>query len=135
MANDSVAFLSVDETIAIHDRLTARFGGQAALRDAGLLESSLYRPQTGNYEGMVAMAAALFESLLFNPAFVDGNRRLAFFATDVFLRLNGYRFRVDADEARRFIADLIEKGQQQRSAIQPLIRRSVIKSRAEARET
>lgn len=127
MPNDAVAFLSVDETVAIHDQLIDRFGGRAAIRDAGLLEASLFRPQTGHYEDLGAMAAALFESLLFNPAFVEGNRRLAFFATDVFLRLNGYRFDVDPSNAERFIADLLDKGRRQRSAILPLIRRSVVK--------
>lgn len=125
MPSEAVEFLSVDETVAIHERLVERFGGKGLLRDEGLLESSLFRPQTGHYEDLAAMAAAMFESLLFNPAFVDGNRRLAFFATDVFLRLNGYCFDVDTDDARRFIADLLDKGRQQRSAIQPLIRRSV----------
>ena len=47
------------------------------------------------------MAAALFESLLMNHPFVDGNKRVAFFATDVFLRLNGSRLAVRPDAAHR----------------------------------
>lgn len=54
------------------------------------------------------MAAALFESLIMNHPFVDGNKRVAFFATDVFLRLNGYKFNVVADEAHRFLIGLLE---------------------------
>ena len=49
------------------------------------------------------MAAALFESLLNNHPFVDGNKRVAFFATDVFMRINGLRMEVDAREVYRFI--------------------------------
>jgi death-on-curing protein len=61
-----------------------RFGGASGLRDRGLLESALYRPQSGYYDGLDQMAAALLESLLINHPFVDGNKRVAFFATDVF---------------------------------------------------
>ena len=60
------------------------------MRDLGLLESALYRPQTGYYQDLTEMAAALFESLLMNHASVDGNKSIAFFATDLFLRLNGH---------------------------------------------
>jgi death-on-curing protein len=55
------------------------------------------------------MAAALFESLIMNHPFVDGNKRVAFFATDVFLRLNGYKLKVDAEKAHRFLIDLLEQ--------------------------
>ena len=51
------------------------------------------------------MAAALFESLLINHPFVDGNKRVAFFATDVFLRLNGHRLDVNPIEAHEFILE------------------------------
>ncbi len=125
MPSEQVQFLSVDEAIAVHERLIEKFGGQPGLRDAGLLESALYRPQTGYYEDLTAMAAALFESILFNHAFVDGNKRMAFFANDVFLRLNGWRFKVESDEAYDFIIELIGKSQDQRGAILPLIRRSI----------
>ena len=57
------------------------------------------------------MAAALFESLLMNRPFVDGNKRVAFFATDVFLRLNGWCLVVDADEAHVFLIGLLETHQ------------------------
>ena len=77
--------LSVDEVLAIHQGLISRFGGLSGVRDLGLLESALYRPRTGYYRDLAEMATALFESLLMNHPFVDGNKRVAFFATDVFL--------------------------------------------------
>lgn len=103
MPSDTVKFLSLDEVIAIQERLIERFGGSPGLRDKGLLESAVYRPQTGYYEDLAQMAAALFESLINNHAFVDGNKRIAFFACDVFLRLNGWKLRVDSDAAYEFI--------------------------------
>ena len=104
----AVEFLSVDEVLAIQARLIDRFGGQQGIRDQGLLESALFRPQTGYYIHLEEMAAALFESLLFNHAFVDGNERIAFFATDVFRRLNGWKLRVTADEGEKFIVGILE---------------------------
>jgi death-on-curing protein len=103
-----IAFLSLDETIAIHERLIETFGGPAGIRDPGLLDSALHRPRSGYYSDLMVMAAALFESLLMNRPFVDGNKRVAFFATDVFLRLNGWRIVVDSDEAHRFLIGLLE---------------------------
>lgn len=55
------------------------------------------------------MAAAMFESLLINHAFIDGNKRVAFFATDVFLRLNGSKLVVAADKGEEFIHGMLER--------------------------
>ncbi len=110
MPSDSVLFLSLDEVLAIHQRVIEVFGGANGVRDLGLLESALYRPQSGYYQDLISMAAALFESLLINHPFVDGNKRVAFFATDVFLRLNGWRFDVDAHEAYSLLSELLETG-------------------------
>ena len=125
MPNDTVAFLSVDEALAIHEELICRFGGSAGVRDLGLLESALYRPQTGYYADIVEMAAAMFESLLMNHPFVDGNKRVAFFATDVFLRLNGWKLHVDATEAHHFLIGLLASGFADFDHLEPWIRRSV----------
>ena len=121
----SVAFLSLDEILAIHDRLIEAFGGADGVRDLGSLESALYRPQTGYYDDLVGMAAALFESLLMNHAFVDGNKRVAFFGTDVFLRLNGWRFEVEADEAYEFLIGLLKSGSADFKALEKWIRQSI----------
>ena len=106
----SIRFLSVDEAEAIHGRVIEEFGGPPGLRDRGLLDSALHRPRTGYYGDVAEMAAALFESLLINHPFVDGNKRVAFFATDVFLRLNGWRTAVEADAAHAFLVGLLERG-------------------------
>ena len=109
MPNDPVRFLTVDEVLAIHGRLIEVFGGPPGIRDTGLLESALYRPRTGYYRDLSAMAAALCESLPMNRPFIDGNKRVAFFSTDVFLRLNGWKLEVDADEAHAFIIGLLDR--------------------------
>ena len=103
MAGDVVQFLSLNEVLAIQERLIETFGGTPGVRDRGLLESALYRPQSGYYESLEEMAPALFESLVINRPFTDGNERLAFFATDVFLRLNGWKMSVYARAAYRFV--------------------------------
>lgn len=127
MQNNSVAFLSRDETLAIHSILLERFGGPAGVRDLGLLESALYRPRTGHYADLAEMAAALFESLIMNHPFVDGNKRVEFFATDVFLRMNGYQLKVDAKKAHRFLIGLLEKNQCTFDQLLPWIRMHVVK--------
>lgn len=122
MPDRTSSFLSLDEVIAIHDRLIARFGGAAGIRDLGLLESALYRPRTGYYLDLAAAATALFESLLMNHPFVDGNKRVAFFATDVFLRLNGWQLVVKPAPTHRFLIGLLESRQCDFDHLEPWIR-------------
>ena len=88
-------FPSPEEVIALHDVLIDELGGSGGLRDMGALESAVLRPQMGYYDGIIEEAAAMMESLAMNHPFVDGNKRVAFFVTDAFLRDNG-RF-IDCD--------------------------------------
>jgi death on curing protein len=125
---DSVQFLTQNELLEIHARLVERFGGQSGLRDPGLLDSARFRPQSGYYEDLAEMGAALFESLIMNHPFVDGNKRVAFFATDVFLRLNGYKLEVSADLAHPFLIGLLDAGICNYENLLPWIRRSIIES-------
>ena len=127
MQSKTVQFLSVDEVLEIHVRLIERFGGSDGLRDKGLLVSALYRPQTGYYSDLVEMAAALFESLMNNHPFVDGNKRVAFFATDVFLRSNGYKLAVESDAAYSFLMGLFDSNTCDLKHLSPWLRKSVIR--------
>lgn len=86
-------YLTVADVLGMHTLLVQRYGGAPGVRDPGALEAALFRPQTGYYEDIVAEAAALMESLATNHPFVDGNKRIAFAAADVFLRINGWRLR------------------------------------------
>ena len=127
MPAESVQFLSLEEVLAIHERLIEKFGGASGIRDRGLLESALFRPQTGYYEGLEQMAAALFESLLINHPFVDGNKRVAFFATDVFLRLNGWVLRVEAQPAYAFLMERFATGTCDFDHLLPWIRQHLVR--------
>ena len=92
-------FPTIEEVIAMHNALISAFGGSQGLRDEGALASALMRPQLGYYDGLIQEAAALMESLANNHAFVDGNKRVAFFVSDTFLRMNGHFINCDNDKA------------------------------------
>lgn len=128
MQNKTVAFLSRDEVLEIHRALVERFGGPEGVRDLGLLESALYRPRTGYYADLAEMAPALFESLIMNHPFIDGNMRVAFFATDVFLRLNGYKLKVEAKKAHRFLIGLLDNNRCTFDELLPWIRRHAVRN-------
>jgi death-on-curing protein len=122
-----IKHLSLDEVLALHSRLLEHFGGAEGVVDLGLLDSALHRPRSGYYQDAAEMAAALFESLIMNHSFVDGNKRVAFFATDVFLRLNGWKISVEPKEAHSFLIGLLEKGRCDMKHLLPWIRKSMVK--------
>ena len=90
----------IDRTvlIAIHDMQLAEHGGGTGLRDGNLLESALAKPETlaayGNPDA-AALAAAYGYGISRNHAFIDGNKRTALVAAELFLQLNGWRLVVD----------------------------------------
>lgn len=93
MTSKKIKFLSVTRVLAIHDLMVKRFGGSFGVRDLGLIESAVARPQSGFggeylYKNIYDMAAALLQSLLKNHPFVDGNKRTALTSTAIFLKLN-----------------------------------------------
>jgi len=82
-------YLTTADVLGIHAVLLRKYGGADGIRDMGALESAVFRPQSGYYEDIEQEACALLESLLINHPFVDGNKRTAFAACDIFLRING----------------------------------------------
>ena len=100
---------TVAETIETQRLLVEEFGGIHGIRDLGLLESAVLRPQNGYYTNLIDEAAALMESLANNHAFLDGNKRISFVMADVLLRLNGYCLSVAPLEAHRFMNEAMEK--------------------------
>ena len=107
----SYDYIRVDDVLAIHADQIERYGGSQGLRDPGLLEAALFRPQTGYYPSLVDEAAALWESLSQNHPFVDGNKRTAFAATYAFLFINGLRIVARDEDAQEFVLGLYESGQ------------------------
>jgi death-on-curing protein len=115
-------YLTLVEVLAFHDVLIEEFGGATEVRDLGALESALFRPRTGYYRDIVEEAAALFESLVQNHPFVDGNKRVAFAVMDVFLRVNGQVLEVDDVLAHEHLVGLMEQGALDLAAIDAWLR-------------
>ena len=103
-------YATMQEALEAHRRLIGRFGGAHGIRDRGALESALLRPQSGYYDSVLEQAAALMESLAMNHPCLDGNKRMAFFLTDAFLRVNGFVLECDDQEAHRRITGMLESG-------------------------
>ena len=101
-------YLSLNEVIILHRYLIEEFGGSQGIRSLDSLKSALMRPQSGYYEDIINEAVALMESLAMNHPFIDGNKRVAFFFTDVFLRLNKYYIECDSESAHKYVMDLFE---------------------------
>ncbi|MEV6736845.1 type II toxin-antitoxin system death-on-curing family toxin [Streptomyces sp. NPDC001796] len=103
-------YLTLPELLNLTKRL-----GVDDVRDYGLLDSALARPQSSvfgqdAYPDVWQKAAALMESLARNHALVDGNKRIAWYATWVFLHVNGHPLDADfdVDEAERFVLDVCQ---------------------------
>lgn len=91
-------WISKRALVILHDESLATHGGGSGIRDEGLLDSALARPEnllayadSAQPPDFAALAAAYCVGLGKNHPFVDGNKRAAFLATGLFLYLNGYR--------------------------------------------
>jgi death-on-curing protein len=92
---------TVEQVIRINAR---HLGGQPAVRDAGLVQSAVARPQTfafgtEAYPAIEDKAAALLHSIICNHPFVDGNKRTAWAAMEIMLLVNGHVSHLGDDEA------------------------------------
>ena len=100
-------WITLADVLAFHDEAIVRSGGSSGIRDRGLVESALERPRHKfHYEGsdIFSLAAVLAEGLIKNHGFVDGNKRIGFLASVVFLEDNGYRFEAaEAEAAQMFL--------------------------------
>lgn len=106
-------YLSAEDILAVHDEMLRCFGGAGGVRDVNALNSSVGRPQSGY---------ALFESLVRNHPFVDGNKRTAITATAVFMRLNGYKLQFTDAEAYEWMVSHLESGRLTKSAADEWLR-------------
>ena len=102
-------FLTIAEVYQMQYQLIDMFGGIHGVRDQAAVEAAVFRPQTGYYNSVEEEAAALMESLANNHGFLDGNKRIAFTAADVFLRRNGFYIDVPGEEAYTFIVGSLER--------------------------
>lgn len=109
-------YLSAQQVLFIHARLTDETGGDHLLRDVGLLASAVARPRAAFggqelYPDLFAQAAALMQSLLLNHPFLDGNKRTGITAAALLLLRNGYRLTADNAGLERFTFAVVN-GQQ-----------------------
>ena len=100
-ANEAWIWIDPAVILAVHEEQLAEHGGAAGVRDVGLLDSALARPRNQALYGqpdVCELAAAYAFGLVRNHPFVDGNKRSAFVAAELFLALNGQRLTAsDAD--------------------------------------
>lgn len=115
-------YLDLEDVLALHQVQLERFGGAPGVRDAGLIDAALNRPQSGYYGDLIEEAAALWESLTMNHGFVDGNKRVGFAATYVFLRVNGITFNAPVDVTLEFVIGSLESGSFQKSSLEAWLR-------------
>lgn len=113
MKNHTI-FLDLEQIVSIHDFMVDAYGGSHGIRSIPLLESALFRPQTtfgGKflYKSIFDKAAALMHSLIFNHAFVDGNKRTATASTLTFLELNGFSFVLDQSQLTHDVVNMENK--------------------------
>ena len=100
-------YLTVEQVLFLHARLVEETGGSHGIRDLGLLESAVARPQAtfegeDLYSDIFAKAAALMHSLVGNHPFVDGNKRTGLAAVVLLLRVNGWSIEVSNPELEGF---------------------------------
>jgi death on curing protein len=110
-------YLTLREVFALHAALIERHGGASGVRDTGLVESALARARSGYYASLSEQAGALLQSFAMNHAFLDGNKRIAWASSMIFLRMNGYRVSIGAEEAERFLIDQVIVGRAELEAI------------------
>jgi death-on-curing protein len=104
-------YLTPEQVLFIHARLIAETGGEHGIRDLGLLQSAVSRPQavfegTELYPDVHHKAAALLESLINNHPFVDGNKRTGITAAAMFLRINDYSLTASNQEVESFVLSI-----------------------------
>jgi death-on-curing protein len=94
----AIVWIEEAVVLALHEEQLTEHGGAVGLRDLGLLQSALARPQhlaTYGQPDVAALAAAYSYGVARNHPFMDGNKRTAFTVTELFLTLNGYELAAD----------------------------------------
>ena len=103
-------WIDIRDALALHNRLLALDGGPAGVRDEGLLESALARPQQlhayGNRPDTVDLASAYIAGIIRNHPFIDGKKRTGFILGALFLELNGWTLTASEEDATRAVLGL-----------------------------
>ncbi len=104
-------YLYPKQVLYLYRDISRQLGSSIGIRDQGLLESAVYRPQAtfggqDLYPDLFSKTAALGHSLIRNHPFVDGNKRVGYAAMYFMLRINGYDLTPKEDAAFRFVLDV-----------------------------
>ncbi len=114
--------------LLLHDESLAEHGGTSGLRDEGLLDSALARPQNrAVYESpdIAALAASYGVGVANNHAFIDGNKRVAFLCVGLFLAINGWRLKTTQLEATSAML-AVAAGELDEAAFAEWLRRHIV---------
>jgi death-on-curing protein len=98
--------VTLNDANAAHE-FALRYGGRPGVIDPGRIEAAIARPYSGYHRSIAAKAAALFEAVVNNHGFVDGNKRSAVLLTDLLIWQSGYDFQ-PWNEHERFNAALVD---------------------------
>ena len=106
-----ILWIDKDETLTIHAQQLADHGGSDGVRDEGLLESALARPQnllaySDETPSLARLAAAYAFGIARNHPFVDGNKRTALVVSLTFLLVNGFKVTAPRDDRYFIFYDL-----------------------------
>ena len=121
-------YITAAEAVEIHRAMIDAHGGSHGIRDIGALESALFRPQSGYYEDIIAEACALLESLAVNHPFVDGNKRVAFAAMEIFLLINGWHIEATQQQIYRMMMRLFDRGKFELAELDKWFRPRIVKA-------
>ena len=104
-------YLSLFQVIKLHHEIIAQSGGSQGIRDVGLLESALAQPKMTFdkkelHQTLIEKASSLAFSLAVNHPFIDGNKRVAHAAMEIFLLLNGQEIRASLETQQKTFLDL-----------------------------
>ena len=120
-------WIGKEQVMLIQENTIKIQGGSSGIRDEGLLESALARPQNSHAYGerdIFLLAAAYAEGLARNHAFVDGNKRAAYITSDLFLYLNGYDLNIKSTSVQITIFEHLAKGEMSREELAEFYRRN-----------
>ena len=107
-------YVTLEKIIEAQKILLHKYGGSPGVRDQGLLESAIHRPQAAvfgkeAYPTLFDKAAVICQSLLMNHAFIDGNKRAAFAACHLTLLMNGWNLTARSEETYDFLIKIIRE--------------------------
>jgi death-on-curing protein len=106
-------YLNIHQVLAIYEEVINQTGGAEGIRDVGLLESAIARPQGGFereefYPDVFSKTAALGHSIINNHPFVDGNKRTGYAAMRLFLNINGYDLKASFEKKYNFVMEIAQ---------------------------